>query len=169
LPVVATSHVYDGSDDGASNRDLDGVEFCDAPWLFNAQPGLPPFVDVEALLPSARGATARLFAFGMDAWNLVPYLDWLRNNPGSYLPGATGQLTSDQFGRIRRVLTWAVFANGIAHPLDGSLQMDNVPSAAPPEPAPIQPLPAPASSVAPPAGSSVGAPQEPVAVPVRND
>lgn len=169
LPVIATSHVYDGSDDGASNRDLDGVEFCDAPWLFNAQPGLPPVVDVEALLPSARGATARLFAFGMDAWNLVPYLDWLRNNPGSYLPGATGQLTSDQFGRIRRVLTWAVFANGIAHPLDGSLQMDNVPSAAPPEPAPIQPLPAPASSVAPPAGSSVGAPPEPVAVPVRND
>lgn len=169
LPVVATSHVYDGSDDAASNRDLDGVEFCEAPWLFNAQPGLPPFVEVEALLPSARGATARLFAFGMDAWNLVPYLDWLRNNPGSYLPGATGQLTSDQFGRIRRVLTWAVFTNGTAHPLEGSLQMDNVPSAAPPEPGQIQALPVPASSVAPPTGSSVGAPPEPVAVPVRND
>jgi hypothetical protein len=68
----------------------------------------------------------------MDAWNLVPYLDWLRANPGSYLPGATGQLTADQFGRIRRVLIWAKFTDGLARPLSGSLQMSDVPSAAPP-------------------------------------
>ena len=163
LPIVATSHVFDGTDDASNNRDLDGVEFCDAPWLFNAQPGLPSHGDIEALLPAARGASARLFAFGMDAWNLVPYLQWLRANPGSYLPGATGQLTSDQFGRIRRVLTWAVFNNGLASPLNSSLQMDNVPSAAPPEPGqlPMNPTltpgasPPPASSTAPAAASSV--------------
>ena len=158
LPVVATSHVYDGSDDAGSNRDLDGVEFCDAPWLFNAQPGLPPYGNIQALLPAARGASARLFAFGMDAWNLVPYLAWLRANPGSYLPGATGQLTSDQFGRIRRVLTWAVFDDGLAHPLNSSLQMDNVPSAAPPEPGQVPMNPAPASSAMPlPASSAAPA------------
>lgn len=83
LPVFATSHVYEGSDDASSNRDLDGVEFCDAPWLFDAQPGLPKRDDIAALLPAARGSAARLFAFGMDAWNLVPYLDWLRAHPGS--------------------------------------------------------------------------------------
>jgi outer membrane PBP1 activator LpoA protein len=132
LPVIATSHVYAGVDDAASNRDLDDVEFCDAPWLFDAQPGLPNRADIEAQLPTARGPSARLFAFGMDAWNLVPYLDWLRANPGSYLPGATGQLTADQFGRIRRVLIWAKFTDGLARPLSGSLQMSDVPSAAPP-------------------------------------
>lgn len=155
LPIVATSHVYDATDDASSNRDLDGVEFCDAPWLFNAQPGLPPHGEIEALLPAAHGASARLFAFGMDAWNLVPYLAWLRTNPGSYLPGATGQLTSDQFGRIRRVLTWAVFNDGLASPLNSSLQMDNVPSAAPPEPGQLPMNPTPASSTAPPSASSV--------------
>ena len=41
LPVIATSHVYEGVDDATSNRDLDDVEFSDAPWLFDAQPGLP--------------------------------------------------------------------------------------------------------------------------------
>ena len=132
LPVVATSHVYEGSDDAAANRDLDGVEFCDAPWLFDAQPGLPNHDDMAARLPSARGGAARLFAFGMDAWNLVPYLDWLRAHPGSYVPGASGQLTADQFGRVRRVLIWAKFQDGLAHPLGGSLQMDDVPSDAPP-------------------------------------
>ncbi|MGN6382182.1 MAG: penicillin-binding protein activator [Dyella sp.] len=146
LPVFATSHIYAGSDDAGDDRDLEGVEFCDAPWLFDAQPGLPPHAGMAALLPAATGSAARLFAFGMDAWNLAPYLEWLRDHPGSYLPGATGQLTADQFGRVRRVLVWAKFTDGVARPLTGSLQMDDAPSAAPPADVPVNPLPAPASS-----------------------
>ncbi|WP_199098720.1 penicillin-binding protein activator [Dyella sp. ASV21] len=132
LPVVGTSHIYAGQDDAGANRDLEGVEFCDAPWLFDVQPGLPNHGDIAAQLPAARGTSARLFAFGMDAWNLAPYLDWLRAHPGSYLPGASGQLTADQFGRIRRVLVWAKFQDGLARPLNGSLQMDSAPALAPP-------------------------------------
>jgi len=144
LPVFGTSHIYAGVDDAGANADLNGVEFCDAPWLFDAQPGLPRHDDIAAQLPSARGAAARLFAFGMDAWNLVPYIDWLRGHPGSYLPGASGQLTADQFGRIRRVLVWAKFVDGLARPLSGSLQMDDVPATTPPadNPAPASSAPA---------------------------
>jgi outer membrane PBP1 activator LpoA protein len=132
LPVFATSHVYAGVDDAGANHDLEGVEFCDAPWLFDAQPGLPEHGEIAAQLSSARGPAARLFAFGMDAWNLVPYIDWLREHVGSYLPGASGQLTADQFGRVRRVLIWARFQDGVAHPLNGSLQMDSAPVQSPP-------------------------------------
>ena len=145
LPVFATSHVYEGSDNASANSDLDGVEFCDAPWLFDAQPGLPRRDDIAALLPAARGGGARLFAFGMDAWSLVPYLDWLRSHPGSYVPGASGQLTADRFGHVRRALIWAKFQNGLARPLSGSLQLQDVPSAAPPDigaPAPASSAPA---------------------------
>ncbi|WP_158753041.1 penicillin-binding protein activator [Dyella sp. S184] len=152
LPVFATSHIYDGSDDATANRDLDGVEFCDAPWLFDAQPGLPSHADIATQLPAAQGSAARLFAFGMDAWNLVPYLDWLRTHPGSYMPGASGQLTADQFGRIRRVLIWAQFQDGLARPLSGSLQTDDVPSGAPP----ADSTPAP-TSFSPASSSSTGA------------
>jgi len=136
LPVFGTSHIYAGSDNPTADGDLNGVEFCDAPWLFNAQPGLPNHDDVATLLSTARDGSARLFAFGMDAWNLVPYLDWLRDHPGSYLPGATGQLTADQFGRISRVLTWAKFQNGIARPLSGDLQVDDLPASSGSTPAP---------------------------------
>ncbi|WP_266168383.1 penicillin-binding protein activator [Dyella subtropica] len=132
LPVFGTSHIYGGVDEAGANHDLDGVEFCDSPWLFDAQPGLPNHADVASQLPAARGTSARLFAFGMDAWNLVPYIDWLRDHAGSYLPGASGQLTADQFGRVRRVLVWAKFEDGLAHPLNGSLQMDSAPAQAPP-------------------------------------
>ncbi|WP_158879944.1 penicillin-binding protein activator [Rhodanobacter sp. L36] len=132
LPVFATSHIYDGRDDATANGDLNGVEFCDSPWMFDAQPGLPSHDEIGTQLESASGGAARLFAFGMDAWNLVPYLDWLRAHPGSYLPGASGQLAADQFGRIRRVLIWAKFQDGIAHPLSGDLQTNDVPADAPP-------------------------------------
>jgi len=153
LPVFATSHVYEGSDDVAANRDLDGVEFCDAPWLFDAQPGLPNHDGIAARLPAARGGAARLFAFGMDAWNLVPYLEWLRAHPGSYVPGASGQLAADQFGRVRRVLIWAQFQNGLARPLGGSLQMDDVPSSTPPATVEPSPAGAPSSGTFQPAAS----------------
>jgi outer membrane PBP1 activator LpoA protein len=123
-PVFGTSHIYAGTDDAAADRDLEGVEFCDAPWLFDAQPGLPRRSDLNADLPATRGVTARLFAFGMDAWGLVPYIDWLRAHSGSYVPGATGQLVADQFGRVRRVLIWARFQDGVAHPVAGSLEME---------------------------------------------
>ncbi len=131
LPVFATSHIYAGSDDAAADRDLDGVEFCDMPWLFNAQPGLPDHDAIAALLPAARDGAGRLFAFGMDAWSLVPYIDWMRAHPGSYLPGATGQLTADPFGRVRNVLIWAKFQNGLARPMGGSLEINDVPNTAP--------------------------------------
>lgn len=147
LPVFATSHIYGGSDNPTSDRDLEGVEFCDAPWLFDAQTGLPNYQDVASQLPAAHGATAQLFAFGMDAWNLVPYIDWLRTHPGSYVPGATGQLAADTFGHVNRVLTWLKFQDGVGRPMNGSLQMDNGPN-----PAPAGSTPAPASSAPTPAG-----------------
>lgn len=147
LPVFATSHIYGGSDNPTADRDLEGVEFCDAPWLFDAQSGLPNYQDIAGQLPAARGATSQLFAFGMDAWNLVPYLDWLRSHPGSYLPGATGQLAIDTFGNVKRVLTWLKFQDGVARPSNGSLQLDNTPGG----PAPASSAPAPASSAPMPA------------------
>ena len=143
-PVFATSVVYGGYDNPDADRDLDGVMFCDAPWLFDAQPGLPPRSAMAKLIPATAHSGARLFAFGMDAWSLAPYLDWLRTHPGSYVPGATGQLVEDDFGRIRRVLTWARFKDGIAHPLSGSLDL-GTPGPSPAAPmAPSRDTPAPA-------------------------
>ncbi|HZP65280.1 MAG TPA: penicillin-binding protein activator [Rudaea sp.] len=117
LPVFATSHIYAGDYNPGLDRDLDGVEFCDAPWLFDAALGLPRHSDIARTLDSARGAGARLFAMGMDAYSLLPYLEWLSQHHDSYLPGATGQLAEDNLGRIQRLLIWARFDNGAAHPL----------------------------------------------------
>ena len=120
-PVYGTSHIYAGDDNAALDRDLDGVEFCDAPWLFGPVPGRPTRGAIAARIDSANGFGGRLFAFGMDAYVLLPYLDWLLTHPDAYLTGATGELTADGFGRIHRMVGWARFDNGIARPVDGAL------------------------------------------------
>ncbi len=127
VPVFGTSHIYAGDYNPGLDRDLSGVEFCDAPWLFDATPGLPPHGVITKNLDSARGAGGRLFAMGLDAYALVPYMDWLVQHRDSYLPGATGQLAEDNYGRIQRLLTWAQFDNGAARPINGVLQMSATP------------------------------------------
>lgn len=127
VPVFATSHIYAGDYNPGLDRDLDGVEFCDAPWLFDAALGLPKHSEIARVLDSARGAGARLFALGLDAYALLPYLDWMAQHHDSYVAGATGQLAEDNLGRIQRLLIWAQFDNGAAHPINGSLSMSAAP------------------------------------------
>jgi outer membrane PBP1 activator LpoA protein len=120
-PAFATSHVYSGDTNAALDRDLEGIEFCDAPWLFGPIPGRPERNLVSGQIPSANGVGARLFAFGMDAYALLPYMDWLLAHPDAYLGGATGELTADSFGRIHRGVGWARFRGGAAEAVDGAL------------------------------------------------
>jgi hypothetical protein len=49
----------------------------------------------------------------------------LRTHPGTYVPGATGQLTEDAVGRVHRVPVWASFQDGEARPVAAG--MDNAP------------------------------------------
>jgi outer membrane PBP1 activator LpoA protein len=121
VAAFATSHVYSGDANATLDRDLDGLEFCDAPWLFSAVPGLPERNQIATQLASANGSGGRLFAFGMDAYRLLPYLDWLSSHTDAYVGGATGQLSADQFGRVYRLVGWASFRNGIAQPAEGAL------------------------------------------------
>ena len=120
MPILATSHIYSGLVNRPLDRDLNGVEFCDAPWLFGLATGLPSRDALARRLQTA-AANPRLFAFGMDAYRLLPYLDWLAQNHDAYLPGASGQLAIDEFGRVRRLLTWMRFVDGVPRSADGAL------------------------------------------------
>lgn len=123
LPLYATSHIYAGLPSRALDRDLNDVEFCDSPWLFGLTAGLPSREPLARRLAGA-ASSPRLFAFGMDAYRLLPYLDWLSSNPDAYLAGATGQLSIDEFGRVRRLPTWLRFVDGVPQAADGLLAPD---------------------------------------------
>lgn len=131
LPLIATSHVYAGAPNRALDRDLNGLEFCDSPWMFGLAAGIPSRDALARQLATAAGAP-RLFAFGIDAYRLLPYLDWLAANPDAYLPGASGQLAVDRFGRVRRLMAWLRFVDGVPQSADGALSAESTPPAGAP-------------------------------------
>lgn len=127
LPIVATSHIAAGAANARQDRELDGIEFTEIPWLMTTLPGLPAQAELAQTLDSARGAGARLFAFGMDAFRLLGYLDALGADPNLRLDGATGLLWLDGFGQVQRAPGWARYSNGHVQPApDGGLIGDGI-------------------------------------------
>jgi outer membrane PBP1 activator LpoA protein len=118
FPILATSAIYGGSN-SAADVDLDGVEFSEVPWLLGAtdEASIPTRAQLVAL-KTASGPAARLFAFGIDAYRLLPHLEWLERNPGRPVIGATGALSADPNGRIRREPGWARYTGASPRPVD---------------------------------------------------
>lgn len=117
LPVFATSHVYAGSLNAERDLDLDGLVFGDMPWLFGAA-DLDSYNLVRRTWPTQAGSFARLYAFGIDAYRILPYLARLRQQSNLRVPGVTGDLWMDPSGVLHRNMTWMKFVNGIPTPVD---------------------------------------------------
>ncbi len=111
LPVFATSAVYQGQPNPEADRDLNGVMFCDMPWLHGRGDAQPSRKALMAQLPEAGGSLGRFHALGLDVLPLLAYLPWMREHPDFRLPGATGLLQLDG-PRIRRGLTCFRFRKG---------------------------------------------------------
>jgi uncharacterized protein len=110
LPVYATSHVFSASGDQNQYNDMNGIRFCETPWLLN--PSNPLRKQVAAQWPQANGSLGRLYAMGVDAYRLAPRLGQLKALPDSRIDGLSGSLSMSPSQRIERQLPWAEFVNG---------------------------------------------------------
>ena len=110
VPVYATSHLFTNSNDQAQYMDLNGVRFCETPWLLNANDPLRQ--QVIAQWPQAAGSLGRLYAMGVDAYRLAPRLGQLKTLPESRIDGLSGSLGMNPARRIERQLPWAEFVDG---------------------------------------------------------
>jgi uncharacterized protein len=109
------------------DRELEGIEFTELPWLMRDLPAVPARAPLAAARRIERGGGARLFAFGLDAFRLLGQLDQLGADPNQRLDGATGQLWLDGFGQVQRSPGWARYSNGHVQPApDGGLISDGV-------------------------------------------
>ena len=88
----ATSHIYAGDANPGSTAISTASNSATRRGCSARCPGARTAIASRAQLASANGVGARLFAFGMDAYALLPYLDWLLAHPDAYLDGATGDL-----------------------------------------------------------------------------
>jgi outer membrane PBP1 activator LpoA protein len=117
VPVYSTSDSFEP--DPSANSDIDGMLFPGMPWMISNDPVTAQIRDgVRAAWPArtARSDRSRLYAFGFDAYRLVP---GLRSTPGSAaeIAGVTGKLHLDAENKIRRDLEWAQIRGGVPNVL----------------------------------------------------
>jgi outer membrane PBP1 activator LpoA protein len=114
LPIYATSHIFSGTADDKLDRDLNGIRFVDTPWaLTTASDSKRAILQLRTDADTRFG---RLYALGIDAYRLYPYLYQLQANPGSAVQGETGSLSVTEQKRVYRTLQWAQFVEGTPTP-----------------------------------------------------
>jgi outer membrane PBP1 activator LpoA protein len=112
---VGTSQLTIGAGKVEDDMALDGIVYPNEAWNVRSVAGLPSASTAGQILPNARGAAGRLFAFGFDAWKISAYLDKMANEGG--LDGATGTLFLDSNGNVLRVPAWSTFSGGRPMPI----------------------------------------------------
>ena len=111
VPVYSTSDAFEPN--STANSDLDGMFFPDMPWMISADPATGQIRDsVRYAWPAATARLDRLYAYGFDAYRLVPVLKAKSLSEASPISGVTGKLRLDASGRIRRELDWAQIKSG---------------------------------------------------------
>jgi outer membrane PBP1 activator LpoA protein len=116
VPVYSTSDSFEP--DPTANSDLDGMLFPDMPWMVANDPVTAQIRDgVRAAWPARTARRDRLYAFGFDAYRLVPTLRSKSPGEASDISGVTGILHIDDHNRIRRDMDWSQIRNGVPNGL----------------------------------------------------
>lgn len=113
IPVYSTSHVFSGVPDPQLDADMNGIEFTDIPWVLRPAGEYTPAQELifDKWL-SQNAAYSRLYAFGVDAFRIIPDLKKLSLLSGYRYAGETGELHIPDNNSIQRQLQWARFENG---------------------------------------------------------
>ncbi|WP_198266294.1 penicillin-binding protein activator [sulfur-oxidizing endosymbiont of Gigantopelta aegis] len=107
IPIYSTAHIVSNYQNARQNIDMDGVSFPDMPFLLGT-------LNNSASQQNTYQNTLyqRLFALGVDSYQLAPYVDYLYKNPAESFSGDTGKISINSDGHIVRALPWASFKRG---------------------------------------------------------
>jgi hypothetical protein len=115
VPVYATSDSFEPN--AAANSDIEGLFFPDMPWMVANDAVTTQIRDgVRAAWPAATARRDRLYAFGFDAYRLVPGLR-TKSSGTAEIAGVTGKLRLDAQNRVRRELDWQQIKSGVPNAL----------------------------------------------------
>lgn len=114
LEVYATSQIFGGVNAPQRDRDLNGIKFSTLPWFFDARNP-----EKRSIMAAADPAASfqRLYALGVDSYQLYPRLKLLEQSPYTRLYGVTGSLSINGLRQIEREQTWAKMVDGSARRL----------------------------------------------------
>lgn len=113
VPVYATSHIFTGNLNPSRDRLMNDIRFGDMPWVLSettSHRGLRN--EIEKLISKAGNKHQRLYAMGVDAFNIIAALNTLKAYPYERYQGETGSLSLDEKQRVKRQLSWVYFRSG---------------------------------------------------------
>ena len=114
VPVYSTSQVFTGNPDKERDIDLNGIIFCDMPWTLEHNSNWEHLQQaINEYWPDNASRYKRLYALGIDAYRIIPYLSPLGSNMFGAYPGVSGNLSLDSQGKISRALRCAKFHRGL--------------------------------------------------------
>ncbi len=110
IPVYAPPQIYSGHSNRSRDLDLNSITFCDIPWLFpDAYSGELSHSALEGVWQQFPEKYIRLFALGLDSFNIIDHLSQLDSIS---FAGSTGILSVNLENRITRQLVCAKFVDG---------------------------------------------------------
>lgn len=116
LAVYGTSSIYSGNPMPNKDQDLNGVHFCDMPWILPQSSAMQDsYSALQKQWPNSVNQSPRFFALGMDAYQLATQLE----NAGissRNTAGFTGDLHLNNYQRVQRGLVCARFEQGVPVP-----------------------------------------------------
>ncbi|MCW8106988.1 penicillin-binding protein activator [Alteromonas ponticola] len=111
VPVYATSRSVEYDSTKNQWRDLQNVRFLDMPWMLPHNPKQEMKQQLNGLWQDRSTQESRLFAFGIDAYQLLPHLASMALLPQVAVAGLTGELSMNKNGEIIRTLPQALISN----------------------------------------------------------
>ncbi len=112
LPIYSTWRIYDGYPNPINDNDLNSIQFADMPWLVDDSPILRKLRKQLKTPWRKSNQLDRLFAMGIDSYNLLYRAVPLRRTDGARYHGVTSILQIDGNGRIQREPAFAKFVEG---------------------------------------------------------
>lgn len=120
LPMLATSHAYEGRPQPMLDSDLSGIRFPDAPWLYtelNREPALRAELAGPEGEDTAANRLPRFAALGVDAVRVAAELPRYQRAPHLSVHGVAGNWALQPFTRIWiRDPAWVEFHEGLPRP-----------------------------------------------------
>lgn len=112
VPIYAMANLYEGTPNPGRDNDLNGVIFCDSPWIVNPVERNSTLNAMATQLLTQPVVQERLFAFGIDAYKAAKNVRSFSSNPQFSMNGATGRLYMDNSGFMVREPMCARFSAG---------------------------------------------------------
>ena len=119
MAIYSIAGVYSGIHNIEADNDINGIVFADMPWIVD--PGyenLPLQQVLNKNSDQKNSQYQRLYAFGIDAYRVLPKLAELFLQKNGKFNGVTGTLSVTKEGYVQRASTWVQVVKGLPQLLD---------------------------------------------------